>query len=143
MELETQADGIDREFIPVNFIPGLLECERSVFNGLLKSRRPFIAPFEKRLVGFVDALNNVLNGLTAKLPPFGIIFSKSGDMSRQPGRAQILSKHTIIALVQSDAMIINPGGDTPEFIQLSPSAGFINLVFIRLFHSIKCTNLFF
>jgi len=61
------------------------------------------------LIGAVDTLNDILNRLGAKLVPKSIPGQpfQLGDMSLKVGCRQVFAKHTVVATMQRDAMIMD------------------------------------
>ena len=116
------------DFEPIateEFIARLLESERLIPSHLLKTRRSdtFLMMLEEQLVGFLNSLTNVLNGLRTYLLPEGYTLSQLGDMRLKFRTVQVLAKHPVVPFVKCNAMVINhPSGIDRPLEMLIPVA---------------------
>jgi hypothetical protein len=63
--------------------------------------------FKEQLVGFLNALTDILYGLRANRLPEGFTFSQFGDMSLKFVAIQVLAPHAVVPFVECNAMVIN------------------------------------
>ena len=75
---------------------------------------------KEQLVGFIDALRNVLNRLAINQVPMAVLgqFLKFGDMSHQGVHVQALASQAIIPAMQSDTVVIDQPTDVDLLVQV-------------------------
>jgi hypothetical protein len=95
-------------------IASLLKGEGFIFPDLLKPRwfYPFLVAVKERLIGFLNPLADVLNGLRTYLFPGRLTVPQLGDVSLKFGAIQMLFEHPIIALMKGYALV----PDYPSYV---------------------------
>ena len=90
-------------------IASLLQCERLVLFDLLKTggSDSFLVMLKKQLIGFLNALANVLHRLRTDLLPECNSLASLGDMSLKFCTVQMLAIHTVVPLVKRNATVPN------------------------------------
>jgi hypothetical protein len=110
-------------------VASLLQGERFVSSHFLESRRSnsFVVMFKEQLVGFLNALTDILYCLRADQLPEGFTLSQFGNMSLKFVAIQVLAPHAVVPFVECNAMVIN----YPSRID-SPLEVLITLALIQL-----------
>ena len=62
---------------------------------------------EKQLIGFVDSLADILYCLRTYLLPVFNTFSQLGNMFHKFVHIQVLAKHFVVSLMQSNTMVVD------------------------------------
>ncbi|MGV0026201.1 hypothetical protein [Phormidesmis priestleyi] len=101
----TNLDAIATE----EFVARLLEREGFVSTNLLKVGRSdsFLVVVEKQLVGFLNALADILYCLRTDRLPEQITFPQFGNVSLKFGTVQMLVPHPVVAFVQRNTLVID------------------------------------
>lgn len=103
----------------VNGITGLFQSEAAVFLPLLERWRsdfPAGSGFQvlkEKLIGFLDALHHVLNGLGAEIVPElipGQLF-QPGEMLHQPELVEMFPEPSVVPLMQGDTVVPHRSGN--------------------------------
>jgi Ribbon-helix-helix protein, copG family len=82
---------------------------------------------EEQLVGFLNALTDILHCLRADLLPEGFTLSEFGNMSLKLRAIQMLAPHPVVPFVQGDAMVINHPGRIDRPLEVLISTALIEL----------------
>lgn len=118
----------------------LFQCEGGIlFNFLESGRACANLAFEvakEQLIGFVDAVNNVLDGLgTNKIPVREAVkLFQLGQMLHQLEFVDSLAKQTVVPLVKCDAMVINQPGNVNLLVQVFVFLAAVQFEFVRFDH---------
>ena len=107
------------------FVPGLLQCERSILASLTECWRPFDVPFEERFPSKVEPISDRLHALTAdRLPVSKPSIAQFGQVRLQSGLWQSSPEHLIVAILERHRMVPDLRGKIDRPVQmLQPSAG--------------------
>jgi hypothetical protein len=73
---------------------------------------------EEQLIGFLNALTNILYRLRPYLLPKGITLPELGNMSLKFSATQVLPVSTIVPAMQGNAMVINHSGSIDGALQM-------------------------
>jgi hypothetical protein len=87
----------------------LLQGERLVLSDFLKPWWFYtrIVVFEKQLVGFLDALTNILHSLRTYELPEEIALPQSCNVSLKFRTVQVLAPHPVIPFVEGNSVIVD------------------------------------
>lgn len=124
--------------------PRLLESERAILSHLLKAGRgSAYFPLEitkEQGVGSINAVNNVLNGLTANQRPMLIAVKlfQLGEVFHQDELVQALPGQGIVFAMQRNAMVVDQPGNVDLLVQQSILFLLVELELVRLddFHTL-------
>jgi hypothetical protein len=90
-------------------VSSLLKSERLIFLDFLKTwwSDSFFVVLKEQLVGFINALTDILNGLRAYQLPEGITFPQLGYVFLKFGTVQVFAPHQVVPTMKSNRMVIN------------------------------------
>jgi hypothetical protein len=91
--------------------------------------------FEEQLIGFIDPLANILHGLRTDKLPERISFPQLGNVLLQLRAVQMLSKHSVVTFMQSDAVVIDYPCRIDRTLQIPIALVKVELELVR-FHAI-------
>jgi hypothetical protein len=89
--------------------------------------------FKEQLIGFFDALTNILHGLRTYQLPKWIAFSQFGNVTLKLSTTQVFIPHSIVSFVESDSVIVDNSSSVDCLLEIS-----IPLVAVEL--EIQCLH---
>jgi hypothetical protein len=80
---------------------------------------PFFVVFKEQLIGFINALTDILYRLRAYQLPKGITFPQLGNMFLKSRTVQVFVPHPVVPSMQSNATVINNSSSIDSLIEIA------------------------